>query len=562
MNEVQYSLPASGIAKRALNGGVAEERFAAEASRRPGWLFPLARSWCIGLVSLLPVCALFALFLYTGLRGIDLGYHWDEQDWHITPVRTMVQTGILLPKSYIYPSLDKWLVLIPAAVEGVGAAINSGGDPPTVQAAMLHMFDNEHGYLLRVREVFLFVSALGIFWTYGAALALRYKRWEAFVAACGMGLSWEYAYHARWAVTDTILVQFTALTMFMLALFHRTGKSYWLNLAAVAAGLGMGTKYPGVILLFWVFVASVLSLPRTAYLEQVKRILTLGTIASIVYLFTTPGTVLEPIVFVTDTRMISNYYANNHHAGHTTTGPWNHALVVLEYYGFSLFSHYEWLAVPLFALVLVGAVIWVRKDRRFSAFLVGFPILFLFMFCAKYRVMICRNYLFLMPCFAILMARAIGDIANWLPKPSLRWVYGAGLVALGVLQAAFLIKAAESIRHYDQDRYVREAMEYVNKHPETKFRVSKKVRSSARAQHVDMPQNVVGDHAPANQVLFWAIAEGPGSWNFQTNDQWLTKAIFGPLEISFNWYAGWMGQDRLVVMTMEKAKNTGVALSR
>jgi len=170
--------------------------------------------------------------------------------------------------------------------------------------------------------------------------------------------------------------------------------------------------------------------------------------------------------------------------------------------------------------------------------------------------------LFLFPCFAILMARTVGDIARWLPKPSLRWLYGAGLVAVFCLQAAFLVKAAESIRHYDQDQYVREAVDYVTKHADTKFRVSRKVRQSAQAQHLTLPKNVVGDHAPFNQVLFWAIADGPGSWNFQTNDQWLTKAIFGPLELSFNWYAGWMGQDRLVVMTLEKARNTGVALAR
>jgi hypothetical protein len=552
MNDVQQSL---------LSGGIAEERSVAGASSRSGWLIPLVRSWGARALGVLPVVALFALFVVTGLRGIDLGFHWDEVDWHIKPVRTMVQTGILLPKSYIYPSLDKWLVMIPAAVEGVRAAISSGGDPAIVQAAMLREFD-AGDYLLRVRAVFLVVGALAIFWTYGAALALRYRRWEAFVAASAIALSWEYNYHARYAVTDCVLVQFTALTMFMLALFHRTGKPEWLKAASVAAGLGMGTKYPGVILLVWVLVAGALALPRTAYVAQLKRVFSLGFTASLVYLLTTPGMLLEPIVFVTDTRMISNYYATVQHGGHTMSSGWTHTLAVLEYFGFCLFSGYQALALPMFVLAVVGAALWVKRDWRFSTFLVGFPCLFLLMFCSKYRVMIARNYLFLMPCLAILMARTLGDIVRWLPKRPLRWVFAAGLLAAGVLQVVFLIKAAESIRDYDQNRYVREALNYIDKRSDTKFRISGRVRASARAQHLTLPKNVVGDSAPAGEVLFWASGEGPGAWHFSCNDPWLTQAIFGPLELNFNWYTGWAGRDRLIVMTMEKARATNVALAR
>src|SRR6185295_3260645 len=117
------------------------------------------------------------------------------------------------------------------------------------------------GYLLDVRRVFIFVSALGILWIYGAALALRYPWWQALVAAAGLGLSWEYAYHSRWAVTDCIMVQFVALTVFMLALHHRTRREGWLYAAAAAAGLCTGTKYTGVFMLGSVLLAGALALP-------------------------------------------------------------------------------------------------------------------------------------------------------------------------------------------------------------------------------------------------------------------------------------------------------------
>ncbi|HEX2672261.1 MAG TPA: phospholipid carrier-dependent glycosyltransferase [Polyangiaceae bacterium] len=551
MNEVQY---------HRLTAGIVDSPAEPETISRPGWLFPLVRKWGPRLVSTLPVLALFALFITTGLRGVNFGYHWDEPDWHIAPARLMVQTGVFLPKTYIYPSFDKWLVLLPALVDGVRAAIDTQGDPKAVQAAMLALFD-AGGYLLRARSVFIVVSSLAILWVYGAALALRYRPWEAFVAACGIGLSWEFAYHARFAVADCILVQFTALTLFTLALFHRTGKPFWLYASSVVSGLAVGTKYPGVVLLVWVMVASVLTLPRNAYLAQLRRLVSLGVIASAVYLLTTPATLLEPFKFVEDTRMISSYYANNHHAGHTVSSGWDHGRVVFNYLAFSMFSGHQWLAVPMFAMTVLGGVRWVKRDRRVAAFLVGFPCLFLLMFCAKYRLMLARNYVFLLPCLALLMGRAVGDVYGWLGRPWLRRVFAAAMLGVLGIQVAWEIGASESIRHIDPNQQVREALEYVKKHADTKFRVSNQVLASAHAQNLALPMNVV--RAPAGtEVVFFGNAEGPGSWFFQTNDPWLTKAVFGPREMNFNWYAGWLGHDHVVVMNLEKARATGVPVAR
>ena len=75
------------------------------------------------------VLPLFTVFVATGLRGVDFGYHWDEAGWHIDPARRMVQTGIFLPKPYIYPSFDKWLVVWPSLPHGIRAAIDNDGQP-------------------------------------------------------------------------------------------------------------------------------------------------------------------------------------------------------------------------------------------------------------------------------------------------------------------------------------------------------------------------------------------------------------------------------------------------
>jgi len=74
--------------------------------------------------------------------------------------------------------------------------------------------------------------------------------------------------------------------------------------------------------------------------------------------------------------------------------------------------------------------------------------------------------------------------------------------------------------------------------------------------------DVTEDPGATPSYAFFGNAEGPGSWNFQTNDPWLTKAVFGPREMNFNWYAGWLGHDHLVVMDRAKARATGVPLAR
>ena len=525
-----------------------------------------ARPWALKLFGVLPVLALVALFEATGIRGVNFGYHWDEAGWHIDPAHKMVETGVFMQGPYIYPSFDKYLVVLPAIPSGVRAAILNEGQPRPIQAAMLSAMDSA-GYLLRVRGVFIVVSSLAILWLYGAALALRHRRWEALVAAAGLGLSWEFAYHSRWAVTDCINVQFAALTLFMLALFHRTRKSFWIYATAVAAGLSMGTKYTGVFLLVPVLVASVTSrslgplLPLQVIWVCARRMIGLCALAMAVYLLTTPATILDPFQWASETRGISSYYIHGHHAGHTVSSAWQHTWIVLTYFGLAFFSPYPAIALLLFVALVAGAAQWLRRDLRFGVVVVGFPLLFLALFCFRYRLVVVRNYLFLTPFLALLLARGIADFAAWLRRPWQRFCLGAALLAVLVAQAAWLVAAGESIRHIDNDAYAKQALDYVRDHASLRFLVSNKIRAIARTEHWDLPANVVKDQN-GTRVVFFGDSEGPGSWYWQVNDPWLTEAVFGPREVNLNWYSGWSGHDHVLVMTMDKAKATGVPLAK
>ena len=514
--------------------------------------------WTRKLLLLAPMLVLVSLFTVTGFRGVDWGEHWDEAGWHIQPARDMVSSGVFLPHRYIYPAFGKWLTLAPA----LPAALKHGSDAHKIQEEMKRA-TSAPDYLLKVRRVFIVVSALTIVWIYGAALALRRKWWEAFIAAAGAGLSWEYAYHARWVANDCILAQFSALTMFMLVLFHRHHgrRTLWLYAAAIAAGLGTGTKYPGVVLLVPVMVSSVLTLPWYKVLTQVFRVTLVCGIAFAAYVVTTPGTLIEPFAFIDEIKLISTVYQGSHY-GYTVAAGAQHWRVALTYLAYSYFSPYPALAIPMFLTVFVGAWAWLKADRRVGILLVGFPIAFLAFFCGRYSVMVARNYLLVTPFLAVLAARGFAEIFQRLRVQWLRWPLAAGLAAAMVAEAAWLVRAGEGIRHMDPMAYARHAITYVSKHPGTQFRVSPRVRSLAAAQNLALPSNVT--EGEAQVVIFFVNAEGPNprSDTWKSNDPWLTEAVFGPREVNVNWYAAWIGQDHVFAMTTKKAKAAGVALAQ
>jgi hypothetical protein len=512
------------------------------------------------LLVVAPIAALVALFIVTGARGVDLGLHWDEMPWHIDQVRGMARTGVFLPHSYIYPSLSKWLVLLPALPAALHAALVTEGDPGAVQRAMSAVVDAPD-YLLSARLVFLTVSSLAMVWIYGAALALRRKPWEAFVAAACLGLSWEYAYHARWVANDCILTQFAAAMLLCLALFQRTRRPRWLYLSAVAVGLGVGAKSPGVVLLLPVTIASVLSLPLRDVRRQVSRLAAVGVIAFVTFLVTTPGLLLEPYVFLTDSHRITAAYSKGHGA-YTVTGGWQHARLVLTYLAVDFFAPFRAVSIATAAATVAGGVAWARRDRRFAAVLLASPIVFLVFFC-RYNVMIVRNYLLLTPFLALMAARGFAALQDRRPGRAAPAAVAAALLAVAVFQGAFLVRAGEGIRHHDMKAYVAEAITYAAARPGTRFRLSPGVRALAVEQKLTLPANVqapVG--APVDAVIFFGQAENANIWVRHANDPWLTEAVFGPREMNYNWYASWVGRDRVLVMTLAKARANSVPIAQ
>jgi dolichyl-phosphate-mannose-protein mannosyltransferase len=504
----------------------------------------------------LPPLLLVTLFAVTGLRGINFGFHWDERGSSLVAARTMVVNGVFLTRPYVYPGVGKMLVLVPALDDAVRAWWH-GADGRQILAAMTAAFDAPN-YLLEARSVFVVVCSLGILWVYIGVWALTRRWWQATLAAAILGLSWELAYHARWLVNDCLLAQFSALCLMMLALYHCRQRAGWLWAAAIAAGFAIGTKYTAVLLLGPVMLQAALRTPATLR-QRATSVMQVGVIAVVSYLVTTPGTVLDPVIFADGIKEILAVYIKGHW-GYTVTPGFPHLWMLLRYLAFALFSPYAPIAFVFFASAIAGGMLYLREDRRLAATLIGFPLLFAAFFCWNYSVFIVRNFLLLAPFLAVLCARGLAEALLRLRWPVARFALAIMIGCALAANAAWLISAGESIRHHDDGAAALEAVAYVRDHPRTRFRVSPKVTSLAAERGLALSANAVqGD---ADQVVFFARAEGERPTRWIVNDPWLTRAVFGPREVNFNYYSTWEGPDRVVVMTLEKARAAGAWLAQ
>jgi hypothetical protein len=233
--------------------------------------------------------------------------------------------------------------------------------------------------------------------------------------------------------------------------------------------------------------------------------------------------------------------------------------MVFEYFSLAYFSPVRALAIGSFVMMLFGGYTWFRADRRMAALLIGFPIAYLLFFCLKFKDVIARNYLLIAPFLAVLVCRGIAELVARTTARWGRYALATAMVAVMVVNGVRVVSAAESIRVMDDKVYAREAVAYVSKHPDRRFYLSKRVRDLAAEQQLPLPSNLASLE-DAQEWVFFARAEGPQAWDWKCNDPWLTRAEFGPREINFVWYAGWMGHDRVVSMTPAKARATKVNL--
>jgi 4-amino-4-deoxy-L-arabinose transferase-like glycosyltransferase len=510
-----------------------------------------------------PVLFPLLVFFLTGVWGIDFGRHWDEP-LMLRLVQAHARTGSLLPFGfYNYPSLCYDLGMAAALPDRL--ASRGATDPQ----ADLQRRVNSPAFHLRLRLLFLALSTLTLLWLYLLALAWGRSRAEAFLASAFLAGAWEVAYHARWIAPDALLMQFGALTMLcaMRAWFQPPGAG-WLAGAAVAAGLGFSTKYPGALLALPVVAAAYrngrLSAAPPAgpadLLDRRALLLVLGCagLCLATYLAASPGTLLEYPKFTAYMAIEREHYRTGHY-GYTVPAGLGHLGRMLVYLGAVLFSPYRPVAAIMAALALGGAVSLCRRSPAAAAVYLLFPLLYL-AYMATQRVMIVRNLLVVAPFLALLAAR--GAVVLWeaLPPRGWRWSWAAALGVMLAFNFTWLVRSAASIHDRSPQQAPRQLAAYLAAHPADHILLSARARQALIAAGLPVPPNATADPSlPLAAVAFYPV-EGRVPHDWPANDPDLTLTWFGSDEVNFNYYATWEGDERIVLMRPDRAREMGIDL--
>jgi hypothetical protein len=171
--------------------------------------------------------------------------------------------------------------------------------------------------------------------------------------------------------------------------------------------------------------------------------------------------------------------------------------------------------------------------------------------------MIARNLLVVAPFLALLAGRGIVEgigLIRWRPG---RWLAG-GIIALALaLNAAWLVTTSQSVRTRLFDRPAADLDAYLRAHSGETFRLSPRVVDELGQAGEAVPPNTSLAGARPDFVAVYAYEAMP-NLEWPANIRNLTVRTFGPLEVNFNFYPTWEGNDRIVVMTFARACDTGV----
>jgi len=439
-------------------------------------------------VSILLLCAVLFILIFTGIQGVDFGYHEDEYK-HIRPLAQSLNNRIFLPNRYIHPSMCydiAIIVLLPDIIKLLPSFLRND----RASLGQLKEIVLGHSFLLKLRVICIILCSLSILWVYLLILSWRKNPAEALLGACFLGFSWQVAYHSRWVAPDAIMMQFGALSMMLVffALDSSVGK-IWLRLAAVSAGLAFGTKYQGCLFIIPVLLAASHVFKNRSWKARLALCSKLFFLMVLIYLATTPGTFLEPVRFYENVMTDWNGYASG--GGNNTVRPGiEHIILMVQYFSLVLFSKYAIIACFVFFFTAVGLFAVVKEDKERALIFLSLPFLYL-AFMATRKGMVIRNLMILAPFLAILAARGFTYLQENVLKHVILRATFATLVAVALfINGYWLYWASESIKNKQTDNYIAQLTSYIDRYPNKKFLVSKDVHKALLSFNAKEKANV------------------------------------------------------------------------
>lgn len=394
-------------------------------------------------------------------------------------------------------------------------------------------------FFMQVKFVFLLASCLTVFWVYTAVRLVGRTPREAAVAPAILIGSWEMGYHIRWIAPDGILMQWGALWLLCIVAASQQKRLRWAYGAAAVAGLAFGTKYPAGLFLIptlgWVIWH--LWTKRPSLGSSGRVLFTTVFIFAAAYLLSTPGTLLQWPTFLSHVRYEIHHYQQGHY-GHTIAAGWPHLKQMMVYLAAVQLAPYRPLALFLSGLAIIGLG-WLWHHQRVTAVVTAsFPALYITYFATQ-NVMIVRNLLVLLPFGVWLSALGILAVHHWLPHKFYQQLWAMTLIGVIGMSWYWLVYSSYTIKQRFTERFTAEAAAYLSQQTDTET----VWLSPAVAEALHRPQG----RGPTAVIYAHELFPQPTDW--PANNPNLYDKQFGPHEVNFAYYPGWIGNQRMLLLT-------------
>ena len=252
----------------------------------------------------------------------------------------------------------------------------------------------------------------------------------------------------------------------------------------------------------------------------------------------TPGTILTPETFYRSLNTQWGIYTTGW--GVSTVKPGlNHAQVVAEYLFFAGLSSYSWIALAGSIFAFIGALRLAVCDWRWAVVYFSSLLGYLGFFFAM-SAMNARNYLFAFPFLAILAAEGLSVV--WNVRPGRHGVRAACILfvcALVLLNAAWLVSTARSIRAKGSTDVVLESLDFARAYPRRTFVLSSGLAKEMEQRNLKLPPNVELRTPKEGEFVLFFPGDVPATDYFPANHHDLVPHWFGSHEINFNYYPAW-----------------------
>jgi 4-amino-4-deoxy-L-arabinose transferase-like glycosyltransferase len=344
-------------------------------------------------------------------RGLPYSVGADEPDIMIR-VLHMLQTGDFNPHGFFdYPTLTFYEQLIVAGARFITGAVRG----EWITLAQIWPGD----FYLWARSLNALLSIATVYVAYRAA-----RRWTpmtALVAALALAVQPQLVREAHFALTDTPLTFFIALTMLLSLCACEAGRLRWFLLAGVAAGLAAATKYNGGTAILMPLAATL----RVGELRS-RTLAVLGVVlgAAAAFLVGAPYSIIDLPGFLNGFAALIQHYNQERAPGDPAS------LIYLKHIadwfsvitpGGHLYRITSWPALALCGLGALSLLVGALRPSRLpeSLIVLVFPFAY-FWFISNHSLVFARYAMPVLPAMCLAFGRGVDVIwsrlPGWLPQ--------------------------------------------------------------------------------------------------------------------------------------------------